>query len=92
MVTSCGYRDIRVSKSDVMFESLGSQIDEMYSDNWALVVMLSTESEKAVPSSSQSPLMMGIFATLPCWTSCWGLEVRKMPSVRGSHAKIRDCP
>lgn len=43
-----------------------------------------------VPSSSQSPVTNGMFATLPEETSWNGGAVRNTPSTRGSHASCRD--
>jgi hypothetical protein len=48
-------------------------------------------SEKSVPSSSQSPLMNGMSATLPCSTRFCGASGRKSPSARGSQARTSDC-
>lgn len=43
-----------------------------------------------VPSSSQSPVTKGTFATLPEETNSKGGAVRNTPSTRGSHASWRD--
>jgi hypothetical protein len=54
-------------------------------------VILRLGNEKTVPSSSQSPVIKGIFATEPCKTSCCGLAVRNTPSTRGNQASAKLC-
>ena len=69
--------------------------------------MLRVESEKRVPSSSQScgtlstvrtwslklltPVTNGTLATLPAATKFCGVSVKKTPSTRGSHVSRSDC-